>query len=101
MTRETPYTADEQRVAEWLVNRMNNQVGAGDDPIGFMLASYEQVHAEVDRLRELHDHCVNFIQENQITCAESVYQTDRVILNAYEFIEGVCEIVGYVDPEEE
>lgn len=100
MTRATPYSVDEQRVAEWLVNRMNNQVGAGDDPISFLLASYDHVHAEVKRLRELHDHCVKFIQENQITCAETVYQSDRVIANAYEFIEDVCNCVGYAHTEE-
>ena len=100
MTPETPYSADEQRVAEWLVNRMNSQVGAGDDPIGFMLASYEHVCEQASVMKSLHDHCVKFIQENQITCAESVYQTDHVIANAYEFIEDVCNCVGYAHTEE-
>jgi GTP-dependent phosphoenolpyruvate carboxykinase len=100
MTPETPYSPDQQRVAEWLVNRMNNQVGAGDDPIGFLLASYDHLFEQVSLMKSLHDHCVKFIQSQRITCAETVYQSDRVIVNAYEFIEGVCEIVGYAHTEE-
>lgn len=100
MDRDTPYTPDEQRVAAWLVTRMNDQVGAGDDPIGFLLASYEQIHAELTQARKLVEHCEQFIQDQSISCAETVYQTDRVIENAYEFIEGVCDIVGYYeDPD--
>ena len=39
--------------------------------------------------------CQKFIADNDITCAETVYQTDRVIENAYEFIEAICDLVGY------
>jgi hypothetical protein len=39
--------------------------------------------------------CQDFIKNNKISCAETVYQTDRVIENVYEFIESVCNIVGY------
>ena len=41
-----PYTKDEQRVVAWLVGR-SPEIGGGDDPIGFLLASYEYVHAEL------------------------------------------------------
>ena len=41
--------------------------------------------------------CQAFIAEQEISCADAVSQCDRVIENAYEFIEGVCEIVGYHD----
>lgn len=43
----------------------------------------------------------NFINDNQITCAEVVTQTDWVIQNAYDFIEELCETVGYHDMEDE
>lgn len=36
-----------------------------------------------------------FIEEQDISCAEAIYQTDRVIENACEFIELVADIVGY------
>lgn len=39
--------------------------------------------------------CESFIQEQDIICAETVSQTDRVIEHAYGFITDVCEIVGY------
>ena len=46
-------------------------------------------------LTELMDHITAFIRDNEITCAETIYQKDSVITNAYEFIEGICDIMGY------
>lgn len=100
MDRETPYSPDEQRVADWLMARTQHQVGAGDDPIGFVLASYELIHAELAEARKLWQLCEQFVQDQNIHCAETVYQSDRVIENAYEFIEQICDIVGYVDLED-
>lgn len=37
----------------------------------------------------------SFIKDQRITCPETICQTDRVIENAYEFIEKLCDIVGY------
>jgi hypothetical protein len=45
--------------------------------------------------------CAKFVEDNNITCAETVYQSDRVIRNAYIFMKEVCKIVGYVDYEDE
>ena len=45
--------------------------------------------------------CQDFIRDNNITCAETVYQSDRVIENAYEFIDKICSLVGYAKEEEE
>jgi hypothetical protein len=39
--------------------------------------------------------CEKFIKEQDITCSETIYQMDNVIQNAYEFIEGIADIVGY------
>lgn len=39
-----PYSPDERRVADWLIKRTQGLVGTGDDPIGFVLASYELTH---------------------------------------------------------
>lgn len=49
---------------------------------------------------ELHRICLEFIHKQRIHCPETIYQTDRVIENAYEFIEQICNIVGYVKQEE-
>ncbi|MBS4046544.1 MAG: hypothetical protein KG075_21910 [Alphaproteobacteria bacterium] len=48
---------------------------------------------------QLWELCQRFIREQRITCDEAVYQQDNVIANACEFIEGVCEIVGYHDED--
>lgn len=51
-----------------------------------------------DRLWSL---CEKFVMEQRITCPEAICQCDRVIENAYDFIEKVCNIVGYAKPEDD
>ena len=51
-------------------------------------------------LTELHRICLDFIEKKKITCPETIYQTDRVIEGAYEFIQDICDIVGYTTYEE-
>ena len=51
-----------------------------------------------EQLQALWAVCEKFILDQKISCAEIVYQTDRVIENAYEFIEDVCDVVGYGPP---
>jgi hypothetical protein len=58
----------------------------------------EPSHAE---LKALWDVCVKFIEEQRIWCIETIYQSDRVIENATEFIEDVCNVVGCYLPEDE
>lgn len=45
--------------------------------------------------------CEQFILDNKVTCPEAIYQTDRVIENAYEFIEEMCNLVGYAEFKDE
>lgn len=45
--------------------------------------------------------CEEFVQNLQIGCQESVYQSDRVALNSLELIEKICGIVGYCKFEED
>ncbi len=45
--------------------------------------------------------CIDFIEKQEIGCAETIYQTDWVIENAYEFVQEVCDIVGYQEYEDE
>ena len=45
--------------------------------------------------------CADFIEEQNIGCADTIYQTDWVIENAYGFIERVCDEVGYTDYEDD
>ena len=50
---------------------------------------------------ELFDLCREFIKENKIDCSETIYQTDRIAENSLEFIESICELIGYHEEEEE
>lgn len=49
----------------------------------------------VKEMAALWNLCADFIEQNNIHCAESVYQSDHVIENACEFIELICKEVGY------
>ena len=54
----------------------------------------------VKEMAALWNKCLEFVESQQISCPEIIYQTDWVIENAYEFIEDVCDIVGYKEDEE-
>ena len=45
--------------------------------------------------------CVNFIKEHEIGHVEQIWQIDSIILASTELVESVCEIVGYVEHEDE
>jgi hypothetical protein len=51
--------------------------------------------ANQEQKQALWDACEKFIQENQISCPESIYQRDSMWEKSPEFVESVCEIVGY------
>ena len=51
--------------------------------------------------QELFALCQKFIDKHDIWGDEMIYQSDRVIENAYEFIADICGIVGYVKHEDE
>lgn len=39
-SKESPYTSDQQRVANYIAEATDQNVGGGEDPIGFLLASH-------------------------------------------------------------
>ena len=41
--------------------------------------------------------CKKFRDDHGITCPETIYQCDKVIEDASQFIEEVMEIIGYVE----
>lgn len=46
-------------------------------------------------MEELEQICKNFVLENEISCPDAIYQCDHIVENAYEFIEKICDVVGY------
>jgi hypothetical protein len=44
-----PYTPDENRVAEYIVELTG--IGAGDDPIGFLMASHQELGRRMKKMR--------------------------------------------------
>ena len=52
------------------------------------------------KLCDLWNHVKEFVEKQQITCSETVYQSDRVIENGYDFIDGCAKIVGFHQDED-
>ena len=50
---------------------------------------------------ELYDICKDFINENEIRCAESVYDRDSLQLQCLELLEQICDLIGYYEDENE
>lgn len=51
--------------------------------------------------RRLYETSVNFINYYEVSCEESVFQNDEVVINASYLVGRVCDIVGYFDYEED
>ncbi|MEZ7891149.1 MAG: hypothetical protein QMC67_05340 [Candidatus Wallbacteria bacterium] len=56
-----------------------------------------------DKIKDaLYKKVVEFQKNQEISCKETVYQSDRVIISAYKFIDELMEIIGaYEEPSEE
>jgi hypothetical protein len=54
-----------------------------------------------NRAAELMDHCRAFVYDHEIRCAEAIYQKDEVGEEALEFIEGICDIIGFDKSKEQ
>lgn len=54
-----------------------------------------------EQLEELWRISADYINSREIYSTESVYQTDRVQVSACDFVADVCDLVGYVDLDDE
>lgn len=54
--------------------------------------SYFHAPSKGDKLEQI---VKQFIDKNNISCAETIYQCDWVLENSQELIEKLCNIVGY------
>jgi hypothetical protein len=75
---------------------MNIDLETMDEKAARLQAGYRSMRGE-----RLHKIVENFIDKQDIYHAECIYQNDNVIENAYEFIEALCNVVGYKETEEE
>lgn len=60
-----------------------------------------EIRAVVSDQAKLWKLCQDYIDKQNISCPEAVYQNDNVALSAQEFVESVCELVGYHTPKED
>lgn len=54
-------------------------------------------NVDIVQLLKLEAEVKRFVTEHRISCAEAICQNDDVIVDAYEFIENLVEIVGYFE----
>lgn len=95
--------------ADWLKDTVAARVarsiaaGQGGEMKGIEpgAASLQETELEAKQAGALWAYCRQFIEEQGISCPETIHQTDRVIENAYAFIQGICDLVGYLGDEEE
>ena len=55
----------------------------------------------VKEMAALWNACYNFIKEHEIVCVEQIWQTDSILIAAPELVEYACEIIGYVEYEDD
>lgn len=86
---------------------MNDHAGWGQDGRCVLCGNNDPgspctgLDEDYDKGWQLLQFCRKFINDHEINCPEVVYQSDRVVINAQEFIEKVCDIVGYHVHDEE
>lgn len=54
----------------------------------------------LEKLKQLYITVKHFIDTNDITCSEVIYQEDCVSENSFKLIEELCNIAGYKVIEE-
>ncbi len=54
-------------------------------------------NVDIVPLLKLEAEVKRFVKEHRISCPEAICQNDDVIVDAYEFIEALVEIVGYFE----
>jgi hypothetical protein len=89
---EHPYSSDEQRVADFLYER---GVGGGDDPIGFLLASYADVVAERNEMRSRLAETTSHIEHTE---AGVEWPTREQIKNALDAQDGPVSSANNPNP---
>ena|SRR6218665_2285409 len=85
---DTILLVNEKRPTEWRTQILN-QLTANDGI------------EELRKLAKIKATIQNFVDKYDISCAETIYQTDRVIENAYEFIHELVELTGYKETDDD
>lgn len=64
------------------------------------MLTIDEIKEALAKKDALYSLCEKFIEDNGITCSETIYQTDWVIQNAYSLIQDICDTIGYSKAEE-
>jgi hypothetical protein len=58
-----------------------------------LLRENDRLRAEIETNNKLYGRVKSFMEENGVTCEETIHQCDWVIENAYEFMSDLFEII--------
>lgn len=75
----TPWRSLHERILEMMSEEMSKPYPRDDDRPPRRLIKYIR----------------NFIRKHEITCSETIHQSDRLNLAAPDFLDECCEIIGY------
>lgn len=58
-------------------------------------------HEQIMSLTPLKDLVKSYIQKHHISCPDSIYQMDKPQVDAIDLVCELCEIVGFIEEDEE
>lgn len=82
------------------MTKMSGETVARDLRRREALVAKEEIKTSEIR-KALYALCERFVMDNDIHCPEAIWQMDHVIGNAYEFIEEICNTIGYASIKED
>ena len=87
-----------KKLAECFISGLTGEQGISVEKLFQPDLSYlEEDNNDLKQNDDLFKVCENFIKEQEISHPESICQCDDIILNAYQLINDICDIVGYYD----
>jgi hypothetical protein len=81
--RTRPYTPEEARVCDYLQRITNNQIGCGEDPIGFLISSHQVLSDERKTLLAAQD------------------EADEACITAKRYLDQAMELTGQLKAQGE
>lgn len=60
----------------------------------------EKIHDD-DKPGYLMDLCLSWIEKNEVSCPEQIYQVDIMTIKSMELVEEICNLIGYYKDEDD
>lgn len=57
--------------------------------------------SDIEKGLKLLNIVTQFRNKHQISCPEAITQVDRIIIDGYDLISDLCDVVGYIEVKDE